>query len=107
VLGGHGGAVLERVEDDQALEVGDGRCKPGLQPGFSSAPETGFAHTEVLEMIGRVDHAARCQLALVLFRMVSLRTRRASFPAAGSPVMFRSCDSFSVDEVVAVAADHE
>jgi hypothetical protein len=47
------GGSCERVEDDQALEVGNGRCKQGLQPGFSSAPVAGFAHTEVLEVVNR------------------------------------------------------
>src|ERR1035441_3823768 len=56
VLGGQGGADFERVEHGQALEVGHGRGKQGLQPGFSSAPETGFAHTEVLEVIDPAFH---------------------------------------------------
>ena len=35
VSGGRG----ERVENDQALEVGDGRCKQRLQRPFSPSPE--------------------------------------------------------------------
>jgi len=51
-----GGGVSERAEDSEALDVGDGRCKQGLQPGFSAAPVAGFAHPEVLEVVDLAFH---------------------------------------------------
>jgi hypothetical protein len=41
----------------------------------------------VLQRLGRVGRAARCQFGLVLFRPASLRTGLARFRASGSPVI--------------------
>jgi hypothetical protein len=45
------GSCLEHVEHPEALEVGDGCRKQGLQAGFSPASVAGFAHPEALEMV--------------------------------------------------------
>ncbi len=49
-------SFLEHANNGEALEIGDGGGQQSLQPSFAPAPVTGFAYTEVLEMVDLAFH---------------------------------------------------
>src|SRR5258708_29474095 len=49
--GSHWVRLCERVEHDEAFEVGHGGGEQGLEARLSSASVTGFAHAQVLEVV--------------------------------------------------------